>query len=430
MPNYFDPVDGSLDASVYIDPEIYQLEIDRVFSRTWMFLCPASEVTRPGQFFSTYMAEDPVIVVRQKDGSVKALLNQCRHRGMRVCTADAGVTRNFTCSYHGWTYGADGALINVPHFEDAYRSDIRTENFGLVAVPRVHEYKGLIFGNWDPDCESFDSYLGDMTWYLDSFLDRWEGGMEVIPGVHKWTINCNWKLPSEQFCGDMYHSESTHLSALMALAPDGADPDAVDPYKSIRGFQFSSPKGHGHGFSTVEYEDFAGPVADEFRSEQMQWAEQHLGVERAHMRGHGTVFPNFSYLSGYHTIRVWHPRGPDAIEVWAWGLIPKAAPPSVKDAYRKSVLRTFSPAGYIEQDDGANLVEIQRVLKGARSRQTRLNVAMALGHESGSVPGFSGPGSVHDTQFAETAARGFYRRWQELVDTPVTGPRRTAGTSA
>ncbi|MGE3447413.1 MAG: SRPBCC family protein [Microbacteriaceae bacterium] len=429
MPDYFDPIDGSISAEAYVESSIYALEQERIFARTWLFLCPSSEIAKPGQFFSTYMAEDPVIVVRQKDGTVRAFLNQCRHRGMRVCTADAGVTRNFTCAYHGWTYASDGELVNVPHFEDAYRSDIKTENFGLVRIPQVQEYKGLIFANWSPDAESFQAYLGDMAWYLDSFLDRWEGGMEAIPGVHKWTISCNWKLPSEQFAGDMYHSESTHVSALMALAPDGADPAAVDPYKSIRGFQFSAPNGHGHGFSTTDYEDFAGPVADAYRNETMAAAESRLGAVRAHMRGHGTIFPNFSYLSGYHTIRVWHPRGTDAIEVWAWGLVPKDAPPDVKDAYRKSILQTFSPAGYIEQDDGANLVEIQRILRGTHARRTRLNVAMALGHETTSVTGFPGPGRVHDTQFAETSARGFYRRWQELLDLPAHTARGTEDTA-
>lgn len=412
----FNEQDGSISAEVYASDDIYSQELERVFRKCWLFLGHSSQLPKAGSFLSTYMAEDPVILVKQADTSFKAFLNQCRHRGMRVCTADEGVTRNFTCAYHGWTYSMSGELVSVPHLEDAYKNDLDQSQFGLNQVPRVQEYKGLIFGNWDADAEDLEDYLGDMKWYIDSFVDRWEGGMEVIPGVHKWVIRCNWKFPAEQFSGDMYHSESTHVSALMATADPDAPPEDVDPYKSMEGFQFSSPLGHGHGFTVVDYEDFAGPIADQYRNDGMTFAEERLGEQRAHMRGHANVFPNFSFLSGYHTIRVWHPRGPNEIEVWAWGLIPKEAPAEVKDAYRKSILRTFSVAGYIEQDDGVNLVEIQRILKGSRAKETRFNVAMGLGHEVPRAPGFSGPGAVHNSMFAEIAARGFYRRWQSLMD--------------
>ncbi|GAA0717062.1 aromatic ring-hydroxylating dioxygenase subunit alpha [Dactylosporangium roseum] len=411
----FDPTDGSVSTEIYASPAIYEQELQSIFGRSWLFLCPSSEVVGTGSFYSTYMGEDPVIVARQKDGSLKVFLNQCRHRGMRVCTADAGVTRAFTCVYHGWVYGLDGGLAGVPHLADAYFNDLDRSRFGLHEAPRVAEYKGLVFANWDPDAVDFTDYLGDMAWYLDAFLDRWDGGLEAIPGVHKWVINTNWKLPSEQFCGDLYHSETTHVSALMALAGDDADPDEVDPFKSLAGYQFSSPMGHGHGFSIVEYPDFAGPVVDRYRVATLPSAEARLGYYRARMRGHGTVFPNFSFLSGYHTVRAWHPRGPGQVEVWAWGLVPKEAPADVRDAWRKSILQTFSPAGYIEQDDGVNLVEIQRILAGRRARQSRFNVAMALGHEQAPVDGFDGPGRVHNSMFAEMAARGFYSRWGELM---------------
>jgi hypothetical protein len=127
--------------------------------------------------------------------------------------------------------------------------------------------------------------------------------------------------------------------------------------------------------------------------------------------GHSTVFPNFSYLAN-GTVRVWLPRGPNQIEVWAWVASPVAAPPEVKEDFRKSVLRTFSPGGLLEQDDGENWNEIQKVLRGHIARQNRFNMQMGVGHAGQDVDGL--PGRTNYV-YSEEAARGMYYRWAEMV---------------
>jgi 3-phenylpropionate/trans-cinnamate dioxygenase subunit alpha len=93
---------GLLDRAVFTDEQIYRQELRRVFAPSWLFLAHADQFHKPGDFFTTYMGEDPVIVTMDKNLRVRAFLNSCRHRGARVCRADFGATRSFTCTYHGW----------------------------------------------------------------------------------------------------------------------------------------------------------------------------------------------------------------------------------------------------------------------------------------------------------------------------------------
>ena len=104
---------GLVSRRIFIEPEIYAQELARIFARCWLFLCHESQVPQPGDFFSTYMGEDPVLVVRDSLGQVNAFLNVCRHRGNRLCRADVGNAATLTCAYHGWTYSNDGQLVEI-----------------------------------------------------------------------------------------------------------------------------------------------------------------------------------------------------------------------------------------------------------------------------------------------------------------------------
>lgn len=416
-----DDLAGTLDPRMFADKALFDLEMERVFARSWLFLAHESQLKKPGDYFNTYMGNDQVVVVRQSDGSVASFLNMCSHRGMKVCRTDFGSAKAFTCPYHGWSYDLAGNLIHVPMEKEAFNNRLEKERWGLRQVPRIEQRYGLIFGTWDENAPSLREYLGTMDWYLAQFLDRAEGGTELVGGIHKSIVPCNWKFAAEQFGSDMYHADQTHGSVKLAHLPPDFDPSkAMFPRESG---QFSSALGHCIGFWTnhkaVADLGVLQPILGErgaayYGGEGRVKAAGRLGDTRAYgmASAHATVFPNLSYLAGSHTMRIWHPRGPNEIEIWAFTVLDKGLPDGIGDEWRRGVARTFSPAGIFEQDDSENWVEIQRQLRGFKARSVRLNSEMGLGHARDDHPEF--PGRIN-YGYAEEGARGFYRHWAEMM---------------
>ena len=131
---------------LYTDPKIFDLEMERIFASTWVYVGHESQIRNPGDYFCTRVARKPLVVVRGADGQIHALRNQCAHRGAMVVANDAGCTDEFQCCYHGWTYHLDGRLKAVP-LNNGYPDDFDTKNpnTAMVSVPRVQSYRGFIF---------------------------------------------------------------------------------------------------------------------------------------------------------------------------------------------------------------------------------------------------------------------------------------------
>ena len=401
---------GMISRRIFIEPEIYEAEMRQIFARCWLYLCHDSQIPEPGDFMTASMGEDPVMVVRDTAGSVHAFLNICRHRGNRLCRAESGNAASFICAYHGWTFGNDGKLTGVPNLREAYHGELDREKWGLIPVAQLDCYKGLWFATFDADAPSLRDYLGEMAWYIDTFVDRQEGGIEIV-ATHKWIAPCNWKFPSENFAGDSYHVQWNHLSAVKSAFSRGSTASPVTGGRMVS-------TGNGHGLICIGGDEVGDPPVPELDAYEKRIAadvKRRLGPRAGLINPIvGTVFPNFSLLRGTsRALRVWQPRGPDKTEIISFIFMDKAAPPEVKRAVRLAGIRGFSPSGTFEQDDMDNWQECTQTCRGVMSRQMPIHNRMGLGHEHFD-PALGA--SVSDYRFSESNQREFYRRWAEVMD--------------
>lgn len=434
---------GSVRADAF-SPERYQAELDRVFARCWLFVGHDSLIPGNGDYFASCMAEDPVIVQRDRSGKVRVYLNRCRHRGNLLAVYDRGTAAAFSCSYHGWTY-TDGRLTGVPMVHDAYHDELKREDLGLIEA-RVQVYGGLVFACWDNDAMSLDDYLGDARWWLEHFLIREDlGGLQVVPGQQRYIVPVNWKLPAENFAGDYYHFAATHGSVMGALARSGdkrvAATGATAP-RSGKSHYFcvaaNHQRGPAHGFyevssgSAPHAQDLAiakrlGPEAIEWMNERERRLDEQLKAYQARPYSFhaANIFPNFGLIgvgSAFYGkgLILHHPRGPARTEAWVWCAIEKNAPEVVKKNQRFVLMQRQAAAGLVAPDDHENFERISETLSSGVARRVPFHYEMAAGHDADDARPEEWqhharwPGQLNP-QVSEVIQRDFYRHWEAMM---------------
>ncbi|MCW2918926.1 MAG: putative dioxygenase hydroxylase component alpha subunit, partial [Actinomycetia bacterium] len=149
---------------VYTDPGVFELEMESIFRRGWVYVAHESEVPEPGDYVTRRIGREPVIVTRGGDGEVRVLANRCAHRGNRLCNAERGNSTTFRCPYHGWTFKNDGTLVGIP-MRTGYSADFLAKRgeYGLAPAARTDGYRGFVFASMSPDGISLPEHLGRAT---------------------------------------------------------------------------------------------------------------------------------------------------------------------------------------------------------------------------------------------------------------------------
>ncbi len=426
-PSYEGLVDaerGIVSREIFVDDGLYRDELEKLFTRAWLFVGHESQIPNPGDFFVSRMGAESVILCRDREGKVHVFLNTCRHRGMKVCRYDQGNAALFTCPYHAWSYTTDGKLFGVPQYNALYEGVLDKSQWSLIEVPKLAIYKSTVWASWDAGAPSFLDYLGDAREHLDQVLDcrdGREGGSEVFGGVHKWVIPGNWKFAAENFLGDTYHNISHRSVDMVGIGPSAAAGVKGRRDNELAGAQHvwvSFPAGHGV-HSALKPED--APYVEQFLDNKVVDAYfRHCYEERRRRLGRrarllpftGTIFPNASYHGRQpRAICVWHPHGAEQTEIWRFFLVDKDAPAEVKDMLRRYYMRYSGPAGMTEQDDMENWNYASAASRGPIARRYPYNYQQSLGAFRFDDPL---PGRI-SLRISEENARNYYRRWLSYV---------------
>jgi phenylpropionate dioxygenase-like ring-hydroxylating dioxygenase large terminal subunit len=415
----FDPATGVLDRRVLCDEAIYRLELERIFARGWNFMCHDSQLKDVGDYLVSWIGEDQVIVVRGDDGAINVLLNTCRHRGNALCRAEQGRAKSFVCSYHGWNYALDGRLLGAPGASTYYHGELDKDRLGLVRV-RTESHLGFHFATLADDAPSLHDYLGEVGRTGLGMICA-HGEIEIVPGVQKNLVGCNWKIAVDNLF-DWYHVAYSHASA--------------DAAGFVNIAQILHPKdqmvmlgewGHaigGPGMPAARQAEIDA-MSDEDRNEasraqpagsdrlRPRGATELMGEVGVRSYGHPNIFPNlWITLSGLQMcLRL--PRGPSKTELWWFTIVPKDAHPQLRRRMVQTASHIFGPAGLLEQDDGDNWSQATRSARGIASRKVGQHIAMGLGH--GETADAGGGARYVEGQISEHGQRWLYRAWTEWM---------------
>lgn len=342
--------------AVYADSQLFDLEMERLFGRTWLFLGHECQIAQPGDYFTARLARQDVIVVRDHDRRIHVLHNRCMHRGPHLCGSASGRVSRFVCPYHAWSYRLDGALLGLPLPEE-YPEGFDKAAHALTRVPDVATYRGFIFARLVAGGPDLATFLGPLCRAFDDLLDRSPSAeIEPIPGVIRHRYRANWKMMFENL-NDVFHAAFAHASAAAGLREVTepaklhrvlrslvAAPDLLPQFRRF----VSNTTPHGHSFVSglisagsgelprdAHFEALAA-VHGEARAREILSTDLHLVL----------IYPSCTVNSSQQTIRVVRPLAVDETEVIGYCYRLKGVPDEVTRnslTYCNAATSAFSP---------------------------------------------------------------------------------------
>ena len=411
---------------VFRNPDIFELEMRTLFEGGWVFVSHASQLPNAHDFLCTTIGRQPVVVMRDGRMRLGAFINSCRHKGAQIAHHARGNRAVHVCRYHGWAYDSSGRNVAVRgHAEGAYSPAFDEECHDLQPVAAFDAYRGFLFASLKPTPVTLEQHLGDTRLFIDMIVDQSPDGVELVPGVVRYSFDGNWKLQLENSI-DAYHFPATHPSYLRLLDRRATMKERTDV-----------PPAVWQGDGGRQVEDLMGSFGFE-AGHALVWTtspiERHpLYPQRAELRARVgaqttdwmmrtrqfNLFPNLQLASNAALqMRVIRPVAVNRTEMLSYCLAPVGEPPAARTRRLRQYEDFFNPSGLATPDDTVSYEDCQRGFEsgeiewqqgaargGARPHDGPDSHADALGIRPATA--LSGPFSFAD----ETVYRALYRAW-------------------
>ena len=389
---------------VFSDKEIYAMEQEKIFrGPVWHYLCMESEVRKRGDIKTTWLGDTPIIVTRDENGAVHAMINRCAHKGALVCLKERDNKPSLTCVYHAWNYALDGKLKSVA-FQDGIRGkggmpeDFDPARHRLEPL-RVELFCGMVFGTYSAETEPLHEFLGERT---RAFMERNMDHPLKILGVHSQIIHNNWKLYAENV-RDSYHATLLH-TFYTTFKVNRLDMDG--------GIVLSDKKWHHISYSkraTLQ-------AAEEYKSANVHSAKYGSDLDGPELlkawdgfddgitHSIQTVFPTLAMQLTLNSlaVRFFVPRGVDKTELF-WVFLGYETDTPEQEKMRVMQGNLTGAAGLVALEDGCINSFVQRgtVTSPNHSAFIEMGGRVAESNES--------------SRATEAAVRGFWHGYREIM---------------
>lgn len=396
------PDDFRVRTQIYCDPAVFDDEMRDIFEKTWVYVAHESELPNPGDYKVAAVGRLPVIVSRDRDRRLHVLLNACRHRGSVICRSEKGNASEFICSYHAWVYGSDGRLLSTSSSGGGFSEDFIQRIGGLIALPRVSTYRGMIFASVSPRGNSLEDHLGPVRHYVDLWFDQSPNGRVRLLEPRRAYFQGNWKFQLENTT-DGWHARYVHESAFQTRK----DFSLRDPAKAWKGC--TRAFAHGHGI-------LERPMRTSFphkvQASYLALLREHHGAERAELAHYGrhiTLFPNVHLME--FKIRVVQPVAVDKTLVYEFPVEFEDTPDEINAAVTGRMLNEGSlVAGFVNSDDVEIFARAQSGMYGSRLLEW-LVLARGMSEEK-----VEPSGERVGAESYELPQRAIYREWARLMN--------------
>ncbi len=342
--------------NIFTDEELFELEMKHIFEGNWVFLAHESQISQPGDYFTLTLGRQPVIITRDKQGELHALINSCAHRGAMLCRRKSGNKGSFTCPFHGWTFSNNGKLLKAkdeksggypPGFKQDGSHDLR-------ALPRFENYRGFLFGSLSDDVIALEEYLGETRKIIDLIVDPAPEGLEVLQGSSSYIYEGNWKLGAENGA-DGYHVSVVHWNYASTMSRRNYEAEGT---RSVDANGWSKSQGGGYGFENGHMLLWTRALNPDVRPiwEQRERLTAEFGETRADLMVNETrnlcLYPNVYLMDQFSTqIRVVRPLSVDRTEVTIWCFGPKGEPAETRATRIRQYEDFFNVSGMGTPDD-------------------------------------------------------------------------------